>query len=123
MSESTPNPVQAAVEERQRALDFKLANAIADLTGQIGRCETRNLMQLSLHTPERIKAFGAIMDLFRNHYKELTRVYQNQTRKITWVMNDRDPSKIEVFTSVGGFYFAAPGHEVYDASQQRQYRW
>ncbi|MNF15608.1 hypothetical protein D3C80_2182920 [compost metagenome] len=47
------------------------------------------------------------MELFRKHWRELTRVYDNPTRRITWMFNDRDLSKIEVFTSVGAFYFCA----------------
>jgi hypothetical protein len=114
-------PTQPTEEqlERTRTLDWKLANAIANLTGFIGRNTERNLITYPLTTPERLKYVGEIMELFRKHWRELTRVYDNPTRRITWMFNSNNLDKIEVFTSVGAFYFTDDSRDPKAQKNQR----
>jgi hypothetical protein len=85
---------------------------IEDLTGRIGRCETRDLEQVSLLDPIKTRMVGNIMEYARKHWEALAPSYEDKVRKVSWNIEPRDKSAIVLSSSVGRFTFAAAGHEV-----------
>lgn len=83
---------------------------IEDLTGRVGRCETRDLDRASLLDTVKLKMIGAIQEYARKHAAELPQTYKDDVRLVSWEIHDKT-NCIEVFTSVGGFVLYKAGYE------------
>lgn len=83
---------------------------IEDLTGRVGRCETRDLDRASLLDTVKLKMIGTIQEYARKHAAELPQTYKDDVRLVSWEIHDKT-NCIEVFTSVGGFVLYKAGYE------------
>ncbi len=83
---------------------------IEDLTGRVGRCNSRDLDRASLLDPVKLKMIGAIQEYARKHATELPQSYKDDVRLVSWEIQDKT-NCIEVFTSVGSFVLYKPGYE------------
>lgn len=86
---------------------------IEDLTGRVGRCVTRDLDQISLLDPVKLRMVGALTEYVRKHWAELPQQFEDAIRKVQWEIRGNAYDHVLVMTSVGAFKFPKEGHEAY----------